>query len=983
MDKKEFIILLQKHTALGLLAYPYYIEPKDTGYIILEKLSSAKSTGYNLTEAQLELVKIAENFNEQQLFKIFAKKKKTVKDFFAKLDMEYADNFIKPYLEKNISHLFNILRQENIRCFIRTKKELNIYDTDEIKVLKKPAEVIFNFHKTDIELRYYISIQQDNHEITLTDKSGHVLSNDPCWLLMDKKIYFFKDIDGKKLLPFFSKTHISIEKKFEKKYFETFIKNAIQKYKVNYSGFEIKKLNTDKKCILTVEKDLKGLTVFIPKFKYGDILVKPQNTIKIFTNLTIVGEKYIFEQTSRDFDWEKNVFSVIEKTGLLLNKDGHFIVKEVVSKKVSENLEKTINWLNNNQSILKAKDIIVQQDFFKKKFFTEEISLDLKIQQKSDWFDIYGYAIFGKFKIPFLHLKNNILTNNREFILPNGEIAILPIEWFSKYSNLFTYGKKGDKETWQIKKIHYQFLEIETYQSNRNYAVKYKKLIDSAKTFETTAPKQLNCQLRPYQIEGYSWLLQLQNLGFGACLADDMGLGKTIQTLAMLQKTKENSLPNGSETKNKKPISQVTQLKIFEENKQKTIRDVSLIVMPTSLVHNWFNEIKAFAPNLKVKIHIGGERKKNIQNFSEFDIILTTYGVVRNDIEILQDYDFYYIILDESQMIKNPHSKTYKALLQLTSSHKLVLTGTPIENSLTDLWAQMNFINSGLLGSLKFFKEEFLHPIEKQADEDKQLKLNRLINPFLLRRTKEEVVAELPPVSQQTIYCAMTDEQKAFYESEKSKTRNIIIENIENNGVGKNSIEILQALNKLRQLAIHPVMYEKSYKDESGKFNEIVRNIESVIAENHKILIFSSFVKHLNLYVNYFDANKIKYSYLTGDIQQKEREKVISEFKTNKENNVFLISLKAGGVGLNLTEADYVFIVDPWWNPAAEWQALSRAHRIGQNKQVFVYRYISAESIEEKIANLQKQKTQLADMFVKSNNPLQVLSKDEIAELFV
>jgi len=359
-----------------------------------------------------------------------------------------------------------------------------------------------------------------------------------------------------------------------------------------------------------------------------------------------------------------------------------------------------------------------------------------------------------------------------------------------------------------------------------------------------------------------------------------------------------------------------------------------------------------------------------------FDVILTTYGTVRNDVEQLSKLDFFYLILDESQYVKNPTSKTYKAVMKLQSEHRLALTGTPIENSLSDLWAQMNFLNKGILGNLAFFRRYFITPIEKHNSNDQQEKLQILIHPFVLRRKKEEVAKDLPPLMEQTVICEMDENQHRTYETEKSIIRNSILAGIEQEGVKNSAMIILQGLTRLRQLANHPRLLKDFTEGESGKFEEIFRMLENLLAEKHKVLVFSSFVKHLELIKSRIKKENWKYSLLTGKTTN--RKEVIQQFQEDTENRIFLISLKAGGVGLNLTSADYVFIIDPWWNPAAENQAISRAHRIGQNKHVFVYRFITQGSIEEKIQQLQNRKSSLADKFINSNNPLQELTQEEL-----
>lgn len=310
-----------------------------------------------------------------------------------------------------------------------------------------------------------------------------------------------------------------------------------------------------------------------------------------------------------------------------------------------------------------------------------------------------------------------------------------------------------------------------------------------------------------------------------------------------------------------------------------------MIILPASLIHNWFNEIAKFAPELSAYKYIGPQRKKATGYFNKYDLIISSYHTVRQDIDLLKTFHFYYTILDESQLIKNASSKVYKAISEISALHRLVLTGTPIENSLTDLWSQLNFINKGLLGSLNYFKTEYVNPIEKKKDNKKEIKLQKIIKPFILRRKKEDVAKELPPVSEQIVYCNMTEEQRKIYEEEKSGIRNALMTQIEEKGIEKSAIMVLQALTKLRQIANHPVLVDSEYEKESGKFNEIIRNIYNVTSEGHKVLIFSSFVKHLQIFADKLDEDSIKYSILTGST--KNREEVVNTFRTMTRHKYF------------------------------------------------------------------------------------------------
>ena len=443
----------------------------------------------------------------------------------------------------------------------------------------------------------------------------------------------------------------------------------------------------------------------------------------------------------------------------------------------------------------------------------------------------------------------------------------------------------------------------------------------------------------------------LRSYNLGGCLADDMGLGKTVQTLALLQKIHEAD-DAGS----------------------------SLLVMPTSLIYNWEKEAEKFTPNLKILKYTGVKRNKDHTKFVNYDLIITSYGIVRQDIAILTQFHFNYIILDESQVIKNPDSNISKCVKDLNSSSRLILSGTPIENTTMDLWNQMTFVNPGLLGSKTFFKKQFQIPIEKKGDEERIKKLYSIIKPFMLRRDKSQVATDLPDKIENVQYCSMTPEQEEVYKKIKETYRDQILTEIESAGLGKSSLTILQGLTKLRQVANHPILENDKYNGGSGKHEDFARMLENALRKNHKILIFSQFVKHLKEVEKHLITNGIKYSYLDGTT--KDRDKQVESFQNNKEIRVFLISLKAGGLGLNLTQADYVFLLDPWWNPAIEAQAIDRAHRIGQKNKVFTYRFITKNTVEEKIMLLQNSKRKLASELISTEESfVKNLSKDDIVQL--
>ena len=689
-------------------------------------------------------------------------------------------------------------------------------------------------------------------------------------------------------------------------------------------------------------KDLRVVLFLILKYNYQGNIIYANELSFTFTFFEKEGEKFVFKKFSRDFIWENQCRITLGELGFFSDDDINFSPVSNENKRKND-LYSLLETVNNCYSEITNSGFVLSSRL-DKNYNLNPVNIQISSKLVNDWFDLKAIVKIAEWEIPFTRFRKNIMEGIREFELPNGSIAILPETWFSKYKNIFEFGKSSD-DSLRIHKQHFSLL-TDTFNDDTRLAYeRLKKLLVPDQIPVIPTPKGLKCIMRQYQSDGLNWLNFLQSAGLGGCLADDMGLGKTIQTLALLQNNRENIVPQ-------KNLAPSVDLSLFVNTEPKL---TSLIIVPASLIYNWENEIKKFVPDLKVYSYKGNQRKKSTSYFENFDIILSSYHTVRQDIELISTFSFHYIILDESQIIKNPASMLYKTVTRLLSDFKLVLTGTPVENSLTDLWTQLNFVNPGLLGDLSFFRREFAKPIEKMGDDEKEIKLRKIIQPFILRRTKEMVARDLPPVTEQTVFCDMTEEQFKLYDEEKSSVRNSILKSIASTGMEKSAIVVLQGLMKLRQISNHPIMAYDDYPSGSGKFDTVIQDMESVISEGHKILVFSSFVKHLDLYANELRKKRIRFTILTG--ASINREKIVNNFQNDPGNKVFLISLKAGGVGLNLTAADYVFILDPWWNPASEMQAMSRAHRIGQDKSVFVYRYITSNSIEEKITRLQEKKS--------------------------
>lgn len=955
---KQFVLTVRENTLLGAMFVPFFITKGDDKeyYKVVENIieddlnKNPNDFDYN----QAKIVRTINQYSDKNIIKTFSKNNKiSVAEFFSKIEDDTIEEKIKPFIERRNVEIIDLAKKNNIKIFYKVDRYENIYFNDEIIIENSEAEAVFNFERTKEETKYFLSVLHNSTEINLTNKIGIILSNNPCRIILNNSLFFFKDIDAKKLQPFFTKDYVSILKRMEKKYYETFVLNSIKKFKVKHSGFTIKKLRSQKKAILSIESDWKNEYTLILKYSYDNITFLANSKNFLIVKFKEEKDDFVYDVLERDIKWENEIKDFLSKLNLNIENEVNYKVKFNSISAEYRNYE-TITWLNNHSQKIQQKGIEIQQKFSDKNYYIGKTSFELKLLDKKDWFDIYGDIYFGEYRYSFLELMKILKSNSRTFELPNGEIAIIPEEWFAKYQQVAIMGEEKENE-FRLKKYHYSLLENTDLEPN--IEINTKNLFKDFSEIEKLAkkiPEEITAELRSYQQIGFAWLLALQNNKFGGCLADDMGLGKTLQTITLLTKNKSD----------------------FQKKDKEFL---ALIVVPKSLVHNWINEFKKFSPQTEVLNYSVSNRKELENEIYNYDIVVTSYGVLRNDIDFLSFVNFNYIVLDESQYIKNPDSKIYKAVLKLGSDNKIVLTGTPIENSLSDLWAQMNFVNEGILGSKTFFKQYFIDEIEKNKNEAIQEQLKKIISPFILRRTKSEVAKDLPELIEQIIYCEMSDEQRKIYEEEKSKIRNKIIELIEEDKVKNTSIWLLRAMLQLRQISNHPKMIGIE-GIESGKFNEIIPRIETLISEKHKVLIFSSFVKHLKIFEEYLKKEEIGYSFLTG--ASTKREKIIQEFQEDKNKNVFLISIKAGGVGLNLTSADYVFILDPWWNPAIENQAISRAHRIGQKKNVNVYRFISLDTIEEKIRKLQEEKNELAEIFVNNNNPLKSLNNDSILNIF-
>jgi superfamily II DNA or RNA helicase len=794
-------------------------------------------------------------------------------------------------------------------------------------------EVFYHFNYLNKEIDYYLKAYCESHELNLS--GARLLTKEPARILIGNRIFQFdREINGMKLTPFFSKKTVHIAPAHTEAYLQKFVAPLIIGDRVIANGFNIENVASEANPLLelttlgtTIQSSIFEAAVQSTEdrqymqiklyFEYGTFKFQcglKSNRVQINQDT----DNVTFFKVERNKQQEKYISDRLKDLGLDVNGRTENLV-----------FDDAIDWVNKHFDGLQKLGIEVRQNYkieTEKHYFIGSYEISLNIHEGRDWFEIEGEACIGSYKFGLPLIIKLIRHNKQEFLLPNGEYAKIPQSWIDEYGTLSQFSV-NEKDKLCIAKHHVTLL----HELNKKGSVgltlsdKLEKLLGAGQVADYALPETFIGTLRPYQKAGYNWLRFLDELALGGCLADDMGLGKTIQTLCLLQWMKEQN------------------------------RGVSLLVVPKSILYNWQLEASRFCPNLKVQIHSGTSRTQVDTELAKFDVIITSYAILRRDTLLFQSIHFNYVILDEAQFVKNPSSGIAQACWQLQANRYLTLTGTPIENSIIDLWSQMHFTNRNMLGSRQWFEKEFI-------GNAKILQLQAIVKPFILRRLKGTVAQDLPEKFVHVQFCDMNPAQLEQYRTIKNHYRSLILENVETENVGPTKFNLLEGLLRMRQVANHPQLINPEYKLGSGKFDTVCELLDAIVKEGNKILIFSSFVEHLKLYKDYLDEQSISYCYLDGST--KDRDGQVNLFQNDDNYPVFLLSLKAGGVGLNLTRAEYVFLLDPWWNPAVESQAFDRAHRIGQKNSVFVYKFITRNTIEEKILELQASKRNLAEALI-------------------
>jgi len=766
----------------------------------------------------------------------------------------------------------------------------------------------------------------------------------PFWVLAGENIFRVSNLTYSQFHNFtIGAKFFSFPKVYLEYFEENLLPQLVKSVPVNSDKYKLEEISSLPQKRIYLEEDDSHLKVIF-KFAYNEYEIN-FNSNEVESSFYKAGK---IVRILRDSTIENRARQEIKELHLKEVEDGVFTPRK-----------DPVDFLFGAIPVLKEMgyEIFGESGLSKYKVNTSKPSISFVVNSGIDWFDVTTDIRFNGAAVPFEALLSAI-RHKREYIkLDDGSLGILPQQWIDKFKRAFAFADSSNDQLrfskFQVNALDGLIKEAEEVETDNKYKENLEQLNSFEKIQRKRIPTDFNAVLRPYQKSGFDWLYFLKDFGFGGILADDMGLGKTIQVLALL----------------------------FNERRNRK-KSPDLVIAPTSVVFNWLNEAEKFASALKILNHTGNGRiKENSLHFKNYDVILTSYPIVLRDIAIFKEMEFNYIVLDESQKIKNPVAKTSKLIRTLNARHRLCLTGTPIENNLNELWSQLTFLNPGMLGSLSKFQEAFIKPIQKVNDTSATEYLKKTIYPFILRRTKDIVAKELPLKSEIIHYCEMDPVQQKIYNVWRDSIRDEITKEIEKKGIKKSGFKVIEGLLRLRQICNHPSLVKNNYKGKSGKFEEFKELLEKALNEGHKVLVFSQFVSMLDILKVYLDKEKILYEYLTGNT--KDRESCVNNFQNDDSIKVFLISLKAGGFGLNLTAADYVFHYDPWWNPAAEIQATDRAHRIGQNKNVFVYKFITKDSVEEKILHLQEKKKKLVENIITSETGiLKNLTKNDISILF-
>jgi superfamily II DNA or RNA helicase len=947
-----------------------------------------KTTGIDDKELK-RLVELCLWTQSDNLFAKSGRNFSNKKAFFEKAD-KTTQRYVSSQVDQRITEAVAIAARIGVHVFFAPKPGEWLKQQNELHFDAEPLKLHAAFTKTDDGIDYRLTL---GDAIIPSKHRAQVLCNNPSLFVIDHSLRQLDEgLGGKLLTPFLKKEIYHIPVSIQAKYFRQFILKIVKKIDISSEGFDVDNLHPQGKAVLTLQASINGSYSLETQFVYDTATFTAANRREKSVTLHDDGASVTFVCIWRNREWEAAV------TELLDNR---------LHRPQTASLQKMTAWLTANEAVLAQHGIETLQRTTHH-YVIGEVKRLHDDRWTGDWFQMHVTLVFPDgTRMALTDFRDAIINGDQEVRLPSGNWFVIPDEWYAQYSAAMLFGMMKSRGTLTFHRSQQTVLPTDDL------------VIATPKTPETATeeekplpPHGLKATLRPYQLEGYQWMLSHQRGGSGCLLGDDMGLGKTVQTIAVIlhyfestastltatqkdDRAHENLTDNGLSTKTAdfdpqadyniirsnniiRSKSTIVQTSLFSDEemsghapkampsaasaqpdlRQKAGHRPVLVAAPSSVVFNWHDELRRFAPTLRVVEYTGNARERAAKQslLAGADVVLTSYPMLRNDIGVLSRLSFAIAVYDEAHAFRNNTSMLYQAVLKIHADFPIALTGTPMVNALDELWTLMSVLNPALLGDYETFQNHFIHPINVNLQDEHTAILRKLVAPYFLRRLRRDVLDSLPERQDEQVWCDMTEAQAALYEEEQSKMRNLLMDAEQAN----NRIVVLAAITRLRRLACSPWLEQK--EGDSGKVQEVFDRLEELRDTDHKVLLFSEFTSFLDVIAKEMENRGWTYDLLTG--QSRDRETIVKHFQQTPSCQFFLVSLKAGGEGLNLTEADYVFLLDPWWNHAAEEQAIARAHRSGQRRSVMVYRFITRGSLEEQIQKVQDRKDDLVKAII-------------------
>lgn len=948
-----------------------------------------------------QLVELCLWTQSDNLFSKAGRNFNTKKAFFEKAD-KTTQRYVISQVDLHITEAVATASRLGVHIFFAPKPGEWLRQQDELHLNAEPLKLHAAFTKTDDGIDYRLTLGDD---IIPSAHHTQILCNNPSLFVIDHSLrQLGEGLGGKLLTPFPKKEIYHIPASIQAKYFRQFILKIVKKIDISSDGFDVDNLHPQGKAVLMLQATTNGLYTLDTQFVYDTATFSSGDRREKSVTLHDDGKSVTFVCIWRNREWESSV------TELLDNE---------LHRPQTASLQEMTAWLTTHEAVLTQHGIETQQRTTHH-YVIGEVERIHNDRWTGDWFQMHVTLVFPDgTQMALTDFRDAIINGDREVRLPSGNWFVIPDEWYAQYSAAMLFGLMKSRGTLTFHRSQQTVLPTEDLLPPTQKAP-----AACDKEEKTLPPQGLKATLRPYQLLGYRWMLSHQHGGTGCLLGDDMGLGKTVQTIAVIlhyfessasaptdDRSREDTTDNGlikdagnSEDQadysiirsdqvirsdrvirsnhiiRSKPTSPPVQTSLFSEEEmsgraakampsasssQPDLRQQSghravLVAVPSSVVFNWHDEFRRFAPSLRVVEYTGNARERAAKQsqLANADVVLTSYPMLRNDIGVLSRLSFAIAVYDEAHAFRNNTSLLYQAVLKIHADFPIALTGTPMVNALDELWTLMSVLNPALLGDYETFQNNFIHPINVNLQDEHTAILRKLVAPYFLRRLRGDVLDSLPERQDEQVWCDMTEAQAALYEEEQSKMRNLLMDAEQAN----NRIVVLAAITRLRRLACSPKLEHK--EGDSGKVLEVFDRLEELRGTDHKVLLFSEFTSFLDVIAEEMKQRGWSYDMLTG--QSRDREAIVKHFQQTPSCQFFLVSLKAGGEGLNLTEADYVFLLDPWWNHAAEEQAIARAHRSGQRRSVMVYRFITRGSLEEQIQKVQDKKDDLVKAIIQN-----------------